>query len=96
MEVAFKFTEGNKILQYNHLDEFVLYPNPANEYLTIDNENIPIEEACFYNLMGQKVKQIPVNSMQTTINIQDLPAGIYIVKINTEQGIFTRKVQIIR
>jgi len=96
MEVAFKFTEGNRILQYNHLDEFVLYPNPANEYLTIENENIPIEEACFYNLMGQKVKQIPINSSKAIINTQDLKQGMYIVKIQTEQGVLTRKVQIIR
>jgi len=96
MEVAFKFTEGNKILQYNHLDEFVLYPNPANEYLTIENENMPIEEACFYNLMGQKVKQIPINSSKAIINTQDLKQGMYIVKIQTEQGVLTRKVQIIR
>jgi hypothetical protein len=96
MEVAFKFTEGNKILQYNHLDEFVLYPNPANEYLTIENENIPIEEACFYNLMGQKVKQIPINSSKAIINTQDLKQGMYIVKIQTEHGVLTRKVEIIR
>ena len=96
MEVAFKFTEGNRILQYNHLDEFVLYPNPANEYLTIENENIPIEEACFYNLMGQKVKQIPINSSKAIINTQDLKQGMYIVKIQTEHGVLTRKVEIIR
>ena len=85
----------------NHINDFLcsklqMYPNPANEYLTIENENIPIEEACFYNLMGQKVKQIPINSSKAIINTQDLKQGMYIVKIQTEHGVLTRKVQVIR
>ena len=73
-----------------------LYPNPAITNLTLKNGEIAIQEISFYNIIGQQVKQIFVNSMQTTINIQDFPPGMYIAKINTEQGILTRKVQVIR
>lgn len=96
MEATFKFTEENGIQRYNDLENLALYPNPVNDYLTIDNKNTPIKEAYLYNTMGQKVKQISINAPQTTMDVSNLQPGMYFLKIITEQGILTRKVQIIR
>lgn len=73
-----------------------IFPNPVNDNLTIKNEEIPIKEVCFYNILGQKVKQVSVNSCETTLDVSSLPIGMYIAKIKTEAGILTRKVQIMR
>ncbi len=86
---------GVKAIEQN-TSIFTLYPNPANESITIDNEGIPIKEVCFYNLVGQKVKQMPINATQANINIQEMPPGMYIIKINTAQGMLIKKTQIIR
>ena len=50
---------------------FVVYPNPASDFITINSE----EEAIIYNLMGQKVLQGKGN-----IDISSLPDGLYFVK----------------
>ncbi|MDD4208797.1 MAG: T9SS type A sorting domain-containing protein [Bacteroidales bacterium] len=89
------FYYPDKIKEKSQFQLF-LYPNPTNDNLTIKNENIPIKDVCLYNIMGQKVKQVFVNSNETTLDVSTLPAGMYLVKINTEQGVLTRKVQIIR
>lgn len=58
-----------------------LYPNPANDRVTIDIENsIKIIE--IYNLQGQKV----LSNNQKVINITQLKTGIYIVKVEDENG----------
>ena len=85
METTFKFTEGDNIKNYSNSETVLLYPNPANYNLTVENENIPIKDICLYNLMGQKVKHVYVNSNEITLDVNTLPAGIYIAKINTEQ-----------
>jgi hypothetical protein len=85
-------------LQINNINRqlFSVFPNPANNNLTIKNENVPIKDVCLYNLMGQKVKQVFINSNETTLDVSALPAGMYIAKIKTEEGMLTRKVQILR
>ena len=52
-------------------EAFVVYPNPASDFITINSE----EEAIVYNLMGQKVLQGKGN-----IDISSLPDGLYFVK----------------
>lgn len=61
----------------NNKQDLVFYPNPANEYLYVDNnkhENIYI-----FDLYGREV----LRSKQNIISLQDLPSGIYIIKLNT-------------
>ncbi|MBP7101609.1 MAG: T9SS type A sorting domain-containing protein [Bacteroidales bacterium] len=76
-------------------ERILLFPNPTPTILNICNEKL-IYKISFYNTIGQKVKQTIVNSNETTLDVSTLPAGMYLVKINTEQGVLTRKVQIIR
>ncbi len=84
------------IKEIQQLSDISIFPNPSSTQITIDNQVNMIQDVFLYTMMGQKVKQISINSTQTTINIHDLPAGMYVVKINTEQGMVTRKVQVVR
>jgi hypothetical protein len=63
----------------------LLYPNPANQHLTVQftNEKERTEDLMIYNLTGVLVKQVSVNAQNTVqINIDDLPIGIYFVQVN--------------
>ena len=63
-----------------------MYPNPAQNLLTIETPNLS-GEASIYNLLGQKVFTTPI---ENTTNIPlELTSGIYLVKVATQEGIQT-------
>jgi len=62
-----------------------IYPNPATHTITIDNK---ANEVAIYSLNGKKVLAC---KQCNTLNISDLTAGIYIIKAQSEKGVFTQK-----
>lgn len=68
-----------------------IYPNPANEILNIRFKN-PIEaKVLIYNMLGQNVKTYQISTQETSLNISDLLAGIYLLKINNETFKFIKE-----
>lgn len=68
--------------------EVALYPNPVNDLLNIETA-LELQSVEIYNLQGQKVK----SSNQNQINVSDLAAGIYMVRIqDIENKIATKKI----
>lgn len=57
-----------------------LYPNPAKDIVTLQSSKA-ISEVKIYSATGAIVKSISKVS-ENKINVSDLPAGVYIVKIN--------------
>ncbi|MFC3159647.1 Por secretion system C-terminal sorting domain-containing protein [Chryseobacterium arachidis] len=57
-----------------------LYPNPAKDIVTLQSEKA-ISEVKIYNVAGSLVKSFSKPS-DNTINISELSAGVYFVKIN--------------
>ena len=74
--------------------EILVYPNPTNGQLTIDNEQLTINNVEVFDVYGKKLSSnhLIVSSSNHLINIAHLQAGIYFVKIFTEAGIITKKV----
>jgi len=67
--------------------EVSLYPNPANAVLNIETA-LEIQSVEIYNIQGQKVR----TANQKQINISDLAAGMYMIRIqDNENGIATKK-----
>jgi uncharacterized protein YxjI len=63
------------------LNDFQIYPNPALNYFVIEADDFSKHEYIdMYNCVGQKLMQIKLLSKRTTINISDLPAGIYFIR----------------
>ena len=68
--------------------EVKLYPNPVRDILNIEIEK-DIKSIEIYNIQGQKV----LSSNQKQINVSDLAAGMYMVRIqDTDNNIATKKV----
>lgn len=68
-----------------------IYPNPANDFINIEindnhngNFNISI-----YNSLGIKIME---TSNENTINIEDLPSGMYFINVTTENLNKTKKI----
>ena len=75
----------------NRLD-FDMFPNPASEELTIQlpsgSENASVE---FYDYIGRLALTQKVSQTNNSINVQDLSAGVYILKVLSDNKIGTQK-----
>lgn len=72
------------------LEGLAVYPNPAPEYLIIDNKKaLQNLQYAIYNING-KLVQSPrtLSKLKTTLNIETLPKGNYILKISTDDQYF--------
>ena len=83
------FCEGVK--ENTNNNDITLYPNPCGGQLTVNSEQLTVKEIKIYNLLGQCVYQSAINN-QYTININQLPSGLYFAEIKTEKGIVRKKV----
>ena len=63
---------------------FSIYPNPTSDLITI---TVPVNKVVIYNLAGKKVKE----EISRTFSVKELPAGVYFLNIESEEGIAIRK-----
>lgn len=68
----------------------VLYPNPVTDSLSITSASQNIEKAAIYNISGMLVKTVDKNL--ETIDVSNLTAGTYLVKIYTSEGSFNQTI----
>jgi Zn-dependent metalloprotease len=73
--------------------KFIIFPNPTADELRIELPTGTVfKEANFYSINGKKVMSFDKLSNNNSLNIRDLPKGLYSVKIETSQGNIVRKV----
>ncbi|MEI7802692.1 MAG: T9SS type A sorting domain-containing protein [Bacteroidota bacterium] len=69
-----------------------IYPNPATNEIKISNLSQSENQIKIFNLLGQQVKSIAIsNEQNTTINISDLPIGLYELTIFDGEKISCKK-----
>ena len=70
----------------------MLYPNPASAYLNVFIKEAQVGEMIHvYDLHGNIVKTHTVDGVATTLPVQTLPAGMYIVQVGTHVGKFFKE-----
>lgn len=62
-------------------NSFSFYPNPAKDIVNFSSKN-NIENITLYNVLSQEVLSEQVNSNEFTLNLNNLPSGTYIAKLN--------------
>jgi len=70
---------------------FKLYPNPADDSVSIDlgkNYNT-VNNLSIYNIQGQQVTNRQITQQKTTVSTQSLASGIYIVELSSNEGFKT-------
>ena len=69
-----------------------VYPNPANDRLYIE-AGTEINEVVVYDIYGRRqVTETPSRQGNVAIDVENLKAGIYFVKINTEKGNIVKRI----
>ncbi len=67
-----------------------LYPNPTISELYIVSHAGPIQKISIYNTQGQCLKNLVGHHSQ--MNLEDIPAGLYLLEVITSEGKFTQKI----
>jgi subtilisin family serine protease len=76
-----------------NISRIKVYPNPAKEFLTI--ENIPQNTTAInlYNPTGQHILlNLKSSNNKTTLNTSSIKNGVYILSIETSDGVFNTKI----
>jgi hypothetical protein len=72
----------NALENINRAENLKLYPNPAKDYVVIENlkDRATVK---IYNAIGQTVKEEIVSSSANKINVKELQAGLYFVAVKS-------------
>ena len=73
VKITVSITENNEIA-------FVMYPNPTENYITI--ESAKVADVKIYSVNGQMLLQQSISEGKNTIDLSELNAGMYFVSVN--------------
>ena len=95
--IVYKTTNGGGITGINETEnqkeKIKIYPNPAKGLLNLTLVgNLKINNMVLYDISGKLVKTY--SATERELSIKGLSSGQYLLKLNTEKGIITKKVQI--
>ena len=69
--------DNNTIVSENNIKK-IIYPNPINEYFSIQSEINTFE---LFDITQNKVMQQKINGHQVTIDRKNIKSGVYFYKI---------------
>jgi hypothetical protein len=70
---------------------FQIYPNPTKDFIVIENQNnIKMKEIKLVDLSGKTIFNFDI--MERKLDFSGLSAGVYLLTINTEEGVFKTKI----
>ena len=73
-------TLGNH--SFEPVTNFIIYPNPTDEYINIQLNEESLSEVVIYAITGQKNIESKINK----VDVSSLPKGVYMVKVKTISG----------
>lgn len=90
----YKYIDGPNYLEATDKKsvELVVYPNPANDQVTIRTDFPEEGQICIYSMDGKCLSNTSFNGIQATISISDLAQGVYLLSYQNDQKTITRTV----
>ena len=90
--VTTTFTTGVGIDNITLANSINLMPNPADNYIDLTiNSNVEVKEAVVYNAFGQMIQTVELNDNHARIDLSDMAAGMYFVRVNSDNVSATKK-----
>jgi hypothetical protein len=68
-----------------------IYPNPAQDKLTIETTK-DIDNVAVLNLLGQKIRDYKMAGNRLDINLSDLNSGVYFIQLHGKSGMEVSKI----
>lgn len=80
-------TDALSLEEFSLQNSIILSPNPTIQTLTITNKsNIELDTISIYDVNGRRMNTINNMKGNTTINVANFSAGLYIIKITATSG----------
>ena len=90
--VIFKTLDEVGIDNLSLAQSISLMPNPADNHIDLSvNSNVNVKEALVYNAFGQIIQRVELNDNHARIDLDDMAAGMYFVRVNGESVTATKK-----
>ncbi len=73
-----------------------VYPNPARDYISIQNTKYPHLRGHIFALTGQRLMTLDLSATENQVNVSSLAPGIYLLYLEDRDSgnIVTKKLQI--
>lgn len=71
-------------------DEFLVYPNPVNNFISISSKNVQISSIEILNPLGKNV--LSTNTNLDYVDVSSLAKGMYFLRINANSKSTTKKI----
>ena len=86
------FFYGSNVGIDAYASEIALYPNPNSGKFVIQSGVAVMKEVCVYDLQGRLLRKVAADGQTVAIDINSLPSGTYMVRIETDKGFVTKTV----
>lgn len=73
-------------------DAFVLYPNPVQNILNVENNQSVIQEVQLYDLTGRLLTSIRPDRTFANVDFSNLSNGIYLLRVTSDDKTITKKI----
>jgi hypothetical protein len=84
--------ETDRKISADFMDEIDIYPNPANDVLYISSNEEDDLEILIYDVKGQMIQKVTFQPGSEKIDISKLENGIYLINIQVDDEVFTKKI----
>lgn len=87
--------EGNEpvgVNEVNTTNQISIYPNPANEVITVNISNESLSRIEIYDITGKLVLSQTVRQKKTTIDIKDLNSGMYLMNVISGNAKYSERI----
>lgn len=81
----------SNIEDFNKLNNIKIYPNPANDHITIDFNDVVPTKIEIFNIYGQSIYLNEKISLSEKIDISSLKSGIYIIEVSNSNLKYQQK-----
>ena len=73
---------------------FSIYPNPSSGYFIVSLKDNVLENRFLelFDTVGKKIMEQKLSNSETIVKTDNLSKGVYLVKINLENDVFTKKI----
>lgn len=75
----------------NKKEQISIFPNPVKDYLNI-RSSVKIDNVVIFDILGKEVFQVNPEIIAPRIDVNNLPSGVYLVKITSGNESKTIKV----
>jgi hypothetical protein len=83
---------GKASLDESANSSFRVYPNPANEEITIKSSSVSNDATVsVFDLNGKELKSLKLSGMETNVDTTGLISGVYFVRVSTGNDSKTEK-----